>query len=450
MRPTTLLFLALVAACAGSPKDTPGEQHFGAFYDRDERPEGTVTQVRPFYWKQVSKDGQTQVNILGPLILYREDKTFKRLQAFPNIFYTARKEPPEEATWKLLVFPFIWAGPDGTLVFPLAGISKGVLGFHELAMVMGPLYVRTKKISSGAEPRIFTTHWFMWPFISYGTDDQPGGRRRFAFFPFYGHGRTYGRSKGPGEGREPGDRELYILWPFFTMKRGRDIQTFHLWPFYGRRTTPILRETVILWPLYNYREDLITGGKDAAFWPFWRSADGSDHIYVRRYWPLYEYRRVSFNTTEYAAWPIVRQTYVDEGHQFSHYVWANPFYKHVRLWDREKRILRTKDQFWPIYRTDVDSEGRKDIKIPNLIPADAKLIRDFEDTVRPFTSVYSYRNDGRGEVEASAAFGVWMTRKNPKARDTRLLWGLLGWSKNPKGTYLRLLWAIRLRVGGPD
>lgn len=434
------LLLASIAACGFPRQEETGVVddggRLGPFFDRDDSEAGEVTQVRPFYRRQKGPYDQTQVNILGPLIMYREDSHFKRLRAFPNIYYTARKHPQADATWRFLFFPFIWAGDKDFLFFPIGGKARRFLGIDEILMVAGPLYVRSRRITSDKEPRVFQQHNVLWPFFAWGSDGRPNGRRSLRVWPFFGKAGTVS-----------GGKEGYVFWPFYNWRKERDEVSFHLWPFYGKRVTPILREQVMLWPLFHYREDLLTGGEDMAFWPLWRRATGSDTVEVERYWPLYEYRRVSFTTTEYMAWPFFRRTWVDEPHQFSHYLWGNPFFRRVKLYDREKHILRTKLQVWPLVRTDRNSVGAKDVVVPLLLPDDAKLIRDFMDPIRPFTSIYSLQRKPTGETETSAAFGVYMGRKTKNTKQTRLLWGLVGWDRRPEGRYVRLLWAIRFRIG---
>jgi len=445
MRYPYCLLLALVAACAGPPKagqDSSENERLGPFYDKDPRPTGEVTQIRPFYFKRVTKDGRKEVNILGPFVMYREDEHFKRLRAFPNIFYSARKKPQEYATWRFIFFPFVWAGDKDFLLFPFGGKARRFLGIDEIIMVAGPLFIRSRRFgSSPVDPVVFTTWNVLWPFFAYGTDGRDGGRRKIRIWPFFGRGV---RRDGTAQGLS---KEGYVMWPFYSWRRSLTENSFHLWPIYGKRVTPILKEQVALWPLFHYREDLTTGGTDMAFWPFFRRATGSDTTVVERYWPLYEYRRVSFTTTEYMAWPFFRRTWVDEPHQFAHYVWANPFYRRVRLYNRETGIERKKVFVWPLLRTDRSSDGALDIKIPLLIADDAPLIRDFQDPVRPFTSIYSLRRMANGDEEQSALFGLWIRRKRKQVKQVRLVWGILGWDRQPDGRYLRLLWGIRLRLG---
>lgn len=435
MRVPPILLLALVAACAAPGEREGAERPLSPFVDRENRPQGEVTQVRPFYRKEVSGDTK-RVDVLGPLIRYREDAHFRRLQIFPLVFYTARKAPQELKSWWFILFPFLWLGSDDFLVLPLGGYSKdSFLGINDFLMV-GPFYIRAKRISSDpVDPVTFTSHNILWPFIRWGSDGRPGGRRSFRFWPFYRHAIT----------REGGKRG-FVLWPFYTWSRERDANQFHLWPFYGRRVTPILREQTVLFPIIQYREDLLTGGTDFAVWPFYRRARSEGQV-VSRYWPLYEYRRVGFTTTEYAFWPFLRRTWVDEAHQFAKYTWVVPFYTNVRKVSRETGVEEKKTLVWPLVRRISDSEGYKEVAVPILWPVDNRYIREWGEPIRPFISIYQSRRKRNGEREASALFGLVMTRRKDEARKTTLLYGLVGWERVPEGRYLRLLWGIRLRLG---
>ena len=116
------------------------------FYETERRETGDVFQIRPFYWEQKDKYG-TSWNILGPLIRYREDETFRRLQILPNMFYTERKQPQELKSWYFVFFPLLFVGNDDFVLLPFGGHSKGFLGFHDFLMVT-PLYIRTRRVSS--------------------------------------------------------------------------------------------------------------------------------------------------------------------------------------------------------------------------------------------------------------------------------------------------------------
>ena len=445
MRLPFFLLVLLGASCASAP--SRGEERpLSPFYDREERPTGKVTQVRPFYWKREDKHG-TSINVLAPLIRYREDETFKRLQILPNIFYTERKGPPEVASRQFIFFPFLWKGNDDFILLPIGGYSNGFLGLHEFLMVT-PFYMRSKRITSHpTDPVVFTSRSVLWPFISWGSDGRPDGRRKLRLWPFYGRKDT-----------ADGGRSGFIGWPFFTWTQHdeKQIRQWHLWPLYGKTVTPTLEERVILYPIYNRSEDLLTGTKSIAIWPFWRRTRGPDDPEapwpeeVTRAWPLYEYRRVDHTTTEYFAWPFVRTTYLEETHQFGEYVWVVPFYKRIHRVSREDGYEQKKKILWPVFRKESNSAGEEELVIPPIVPVDAPNLRDMAEPLRPFISLYHVHKKANGVREGSALFGSVMTRRSPGRKHVRLLWGAVGWDREPKGRYLRLLWGIRLRLGDSE
>lgn len=432
------LLLILSAGCALMDDERD------LFYETEQRETGDVFQIRPFYWEKKDQYG-TSWNVLGPLIRYREDETFRRLQILPNIFYTERKQPQELKSWYFVFFPLLFVGNDDFLLLPFGGHSKGFLGFHDFLMVT-PLYMRSQRVSSHpTDPVTYTTHAVLWPFLSWSSDGRPGGRRAFSLWPGYGE-------KDTADGGESG----FVLWPFYTWRRHdlRQIRQWHLWPAYGETVTPTLREHTILWPIYTHREERkldATGkavwAKDVSVWPFWRRAYGSDDVEVHRYWPLYEYRRVKNTTTEYVLWPFFRRTYVDEKHQFAKYEWVVPFYTHVHRVSKETGFEQKKTTVWPLFRIEEKSSGERELAIPELLPIDAPSIRNWADPIRPFLSIYHSHKKPNGIHDRSVLFGLVMTRKTPKVKRVRILGGLVGWDTQPDGRYLRLLWGIRLRLG---
>jgi len=390
-------------------------------------------QVRPFYWRQDGPRG-TRVNILGPLVRWRSDAVYRRLHVFPNFWYTARHSPQDQRSWSAVFFPFLFLGHDDLLVFPLGGVSHGLLGLDERLLVT-PFYARSKRTTSHpTDPRTYTIHHILFPLIAWGSDGH--GRHKFRIAPFYG------KSVGRG-GVERG----FILWPFWTWRRGPEERAFHLFPFYGRNETPTRKDTTILFPFYHRSQNLLTGGRDVAVWPFWRRADDGDALWVRRYWPVREFRRSGFSTTEYWAWPFWRRSYVDDDRQFGRLTWVVPFYKKVELYSKRDGRAGTKTIVWPLARWERTPEGGREVAIPSLSPIDAPALREFAEPIRPLISVFHKRITPDGTREVSAAFGLVMTRRTAESKKVRILGGLIGWERDPGGRYLRLLWGIRLRTG---
>ena len=329
MRAAGLLAL-LLAACAAT-----GERPLNPVYDRQP---GKV-EVRPFYWSEESERGR-RVNILGPLVRWREDHVYRSLQVFPNFFYTERHTPQAQRSWFAVFFPFLFVGSDDFLLFPLGGYSKGLIGLYDFLMVT-PLYIRTRVRSSHpTDPETYTVRHVAWPLVAWGSDGKPGGRRKFRIAPFYG------RKVGP-----KGEVSGFFLWPLFTYRRSETSKGFFIFPFYGRDETPTREQTTILFPFYHRTKDLLPPyATDTSVWPFWRRAKGSDGFEVRRAWPIAEYRRAGFTTVEYVAWPFWRRSYVDDGREFARWTWVTPFYRRVVGVSRDDGSVRKKTVVWPLGR----------------------------------------------------------------------------------------------------
>jgi len=434
------LLLLLLAACAsGRPAREAGERPLSPFYDRKvsdrEGDTSRTVQVRPFYWSREDERGK-RVNVLGPLVRYRADDAYERLQVFPNVFYSARHEPGNDKRWWFLFFPFLFLGHDDFLVLPFGGYSHGLLGFSQLLMVT-PLYIRTRQTSAHpTDPTTYTVHSVLFPFLSWGSDGREGGRRKLKIAPFYG--KSIERDGGTSG---------FVMWPFYSWRKTGGEEAFFVFPFYGRSSRATSRETTILFPFYVRRENFLTGSRDVSLWPFWRKAGGSEDLEARRLWPFAGWQRVDHTTEEFVAWPFWRRMYRDDPLQFARYVWVPPFYRHVKLYDRADGRLREKRSLWPLFRKETSSDGAREVSVPHLLPIDAPAIQEMIEPVRPFASLYHRRTGKGGDRETSALFGAYLSRVEGERRKVRILGGLLGWDRGPGGRVLRLLWAIRIPFG---
>jgi len=223
------LVALLLAACASSREPATEDGPLGPIRDRRQEGEETITQYRPFYFKREDHRGKA-VNILAPFIRYREDESFRRIQLVPFGYYTARHSPEEEKSWFFMIFPLVALGTNDFLVLPFGGYSDSILGIDHL-LAITPFYIRTRFVRGpAATPITYTVHHVIWPIFAWGTDRQPGGRRKFRFAPFYG--RTRGRD---------GATRGFVLWPFYTWRREKDRRSFFIFPFYGRDVSPTRR-----------------------------------------------------------------------------------------------------------------------------------------------------------------------------------------------------------------
>jgi len=405
-------------------------------------------QVRPFYWRRETPEG-VKVRILGPLVRWRQNDVYHSLQVLPNIYYTARRAPEELRSWFFIFFPFLFLGNDDLLLVPLGGRSRGLLGLDDLLLVT-PLYARSRQGK-------FVAHHILFPFLSWGTDGEPGGRRRFRIAPFYG--KSMAR-----DGTESG----FLFWPFYHWRRrGETDRAFVLFPFYGRNETATTRETTILFPFWHAKSNFLTGENDRALWPFWRRAGGIDGLEVRRLWPFHEYRRTGFTTTEVVAWPFWRRMHLDEPDTLGRLTWVLPFYRRAEYLSRLDGSRRDKTVVWPFVRTERFADGSREVAVPQILPFDAPSLREVAEPFSPFFSLYRRRTAPSGDRDTSYLFGLirgrraggerklvvpllysaWSNAAGDRTR--RILGGLVGWERDPGGRYLRLFWGLRLRVGQP-
>lgn len=431
-----LLLLLLLAACAAPGGATSRERPLELFWDREEGGGARTSQIRPFYWRREDERGK-QVNVLAGLVRYRENERFRYFHVFPIASYTARTSPQELRSWFLAVWPFVLVGSNDFLLLPFGGVTRGFLGIDELVMVT-PFYIRSRWVSKHrTDPTTFTVRSILWPFIAWGSDGKPGGRRKFRVAPFYGRSLRRG-----------GERAGFVLWPFYTWRRKSEVDRgFFLFPFYGKDRTPTQVHTTILFPFYHRSEDLLTGARDVAVWPFWRRAGGADGAEVHRYWPAVEYRRHRWNTTQYVAWPFWRRSYREDARGYDRLTWLLPFYNRFEHVSKLDRSVETKTLVWPAARWYRYPDGGKELMIPTLLPSHGRQLREYLDPIRPFVSLWHRRTHPNGDRDTSALFGLYLARRTGETKKVRLLGGLIGWDRREDGRYLRLLWAIRLRIG---
>ncbi|MGH7162406.1 MAG: hypothetical protein ACREID_02895, partial [Planctomycetota bacterium] len=348
--------------------------------------------MRPFYTRREGPDGVSTL-ILGPLVRSHRTDATRRIQVFPNFFYSSRTTAGVPRSWWWMFFPILFVGTDDFLVFPLGGYSRGILGLHELVLVT-PLYARSRQ-------RDLVTRHVLWPFVAWGSDGKPGGRRRFRIAPFYGRRTWHG-----------GERSGFVMWPFYTWRRKGDARAFFAFPYYGRNEAPTWRETTVLYPFWHRRRNFLTGEKDTALWPFWRAAGGADGLFVRRAWPLREYRRAGFTTTDVVAWPFWRRTYLDDGRSFGRLTWVVPFYRSLKSVSRPDGAWSRKTVVWPAARWERSSDGAREFVVPVLSPVDAPKLREFAEPIRPFVSLYRRRVAADGARDTSVLFGLFSGRKS--------------------------------------
>ena len=424
----------------GPPKEE-GRPPPNPFIDKEPYPgdQAKKVQFRPFYWKY-ELGAKKEVNILGIIYRWREDEVFERLNILPFIYYTRRKMPKELASWFLWVFPILFLGNDDFLIFPFGGVTRGLLGIHELTMIT-PFYIRTRTFSSHrTSPIVYTVQHFPWPFFAYGTDKRPAGRRKYRIWPFWGKEirRRDGSSKG------------FVLWPFYTWRKRSDTDKgFLFFPFYGREETATRRTTTIMFPFYQRYRDYYSGLVDTSLYPFYRRAYGVEWYEQHRYWPFWQYARSDFTTTEQVMWPIWRRSYVDNTRQFTRYTWVVPFYRDKTKVSRADGSVSRKYYLWPIMRHETMADGGRELTIPEWLPVDWPSLRKAMESFKPFVSLWHRRRWEDGRVDTSAAFSLYMNRKGRDYSRTSLLTGLIGWDRGPTGKYIRLLWGIRIRTAGP-
>ena len=265
-----------------------------------------------------------------------------------------------------------------------------------------------------------------------------------------------------------------ILWPFYLTRHGEHLDQLRVWPFYGERERRGRRQTdftrFVLWPFWTETRtegDLLNGGGFVLFpiyghtkyerkkrgteetwmvvppvfaygrgddgyhklyapWPFIRQLDHDD-IRERHWWPVYGCETNNHMKREYALWPFVQRTRIDDGYARRNFLHAPlPFYFHYDIDPIATNApSRTYSRLWPLF-SHRENEGGTCTRFPELSLWSQS--QPIERNWAPLWTLFSHRTRPDG------------------AYCTDLLWGLFSWGRNAESKrFFRLFWIFGSR-----
>jgi hypothetical protein len=385
---------------------------------------------------------QKEVEVLGPLFLWKEDREgtewgirpFVYRTKYPSqellrweFFYPLGKYQRKEGDSKVYLVPFslfkdevtssapekrernssiltaFWGRTDKGEsyggFFPIAGQFKERFGRDRIVFYLWPLYSR---IEDEGE----VTWRIPWPLVS-----LMGGKAKGLYIrPLWGYKKRAGEySKG------------FILWPIYVYKdedldTDRPVSTRIYFPFYATVRSPGSRTDVFIPPLFfHQRVDDPPLEKWAFPWPFFTLVRG-EGVRETAVFPLFRVRQEEQRKRSYIFWPVYKYEWdimTAEEETVRRFLLINK-YRIVKELDTGKEALGA--NFWPVFDYRRGFEGEKSFYIFPLLPLhDDGLERN----TYPLLWVYRYTRSPRGETLSDLLWGLYRRRHSSEFSSTQ-------------------------------
>lgn len=437
------------------------ERALGPLFERVRLADGSAAvAVRPLYARETNAvNGRVNGEILWPAIEFSalgRESGWRALVAWYRCFNTEAELP----RWRLWVLPFYFqgrnaAGETYAAVFPLGGRISEMFGQDDIRFALFPLWVS----SSVGD---LETLDLLFPFYS-----LTRGRttERFRLFPLYGRSEQFGNYT-----------KRFILWPFWTQAEytyptsaGKG---FILFPLYGRIDLTDQTSWLVLPPFIR-----ISRGSEVervyAPWPFVQIERGRQSRF--HLWPLFGRTTDPAIDRAYIAWPFLWSFRLYRDNAVHHSVSVVPVFNMETRRGRggvadaegDGPVRSRRWKFWPLASYARDGDDLR-FRAPSLWPT-----RDFAVTERSWSPLWTLveRRATAGAAETEILWGLvrrrsegghsartsvfplveWSGREAPgggREGSVALFKGLAGWSWGEAGRELRLVYGLRIPMGG--
>ncbi|NWF91585.1 MAG: hypothetical protein HXY46_01605 [Syntrophaceae bacterium] len=385
-----------------------------------------------FQYTSDRTEGVKEVNVLGPLLLWRKEARQKQWAIRPLLYWTGDGAEPLDRLeflyplgkyqmkegekkgylfplsvykeeifdgkkkWDFQFFPFFTGETEGgknySGVFPLFGTLLDRYGKDEIRFYLWPLYSRS--ISEG----VSTTN-LLWPFFSSTEGERKRGER---FWPIYGRKEEVGVS----------DKEFF-LWPIFIRERkGIDtddpVDERMIFPLYRVKESKHFESKTFLWPFFSHTIDRATGFEQWDLpWPIFQTLKGED-LKGMRIFPLYGYK--------------------EKGDEMRRGFLLYPLYQ----WEEDRK-------------DDVYERTIRILLLSRIRKGKESQAAEKERSIRiwPF---FDYEKDAIGQEKLSILY-LLPFKEEGLERNLFPLFRIFRWEKDPKrGTSTDLLWGFYKRV----
>ena len=402
---------------------------------------GGASGIWPLFSYHTS-EGQTEVEIIGPLFTWRKDSHGTGWGIRPFLYLT---KYPSQELWR-------WE-----FLYPL---GKYQLKGEDRKFYLVPFSLFRDEVTSSSPEKRERASSFLTAF--WGRTDE--GEGYGGFFPIAGRLKErFGRDEirfylWPLYSRieDGGEIRWRIVWPFFSRIRG-EAEGLYIWPLWGRKVRAgEYSRGFVLWPFYaSIDEYLDTDNplKKRFYLPFYatvRSPRGRVDIFI----PLLCFHQWAYNSSfekwefpwpfltlvkgegvrEWKIFPFFRVR--DEGRKKRFYVlW--PLYKYE--WDRitteeeevrrfllinKYRIIKELDtgrealdaNLWPLFDYRRGLGGEVSLHIFPLLPLHDE---GMERNLYPLLWVYRYTRSPEGETLSDLLWGLYRRRTSPQVSSTQ-------------------------------
>lgn len=389
---------------------TTGEQKevevLGPLFLWKEDRQGTEWGIRPFvYHTDYSSQGLLRWEFLYPLGKYQLKEGERKFYLVPFSLFrdevtSSAPERREKASSFLTAF---WGRTDKDEsyggFFPIAGQFKERFGRDKIAFFFWPLYSR---IDDEGE----VTWRIPWPVVS-----VMGGKARGLYiWPLWGHKeRANEYSKG------------FILWPFYVytdknLDTDRPVSTRVYFPFYAFVRSPGSRTDFFIPPLFlHQRVDDPPFEKWEFPWPFLTLVRG-EGVRETEVFPLYRIREEEQKKRFYVLWPLYKYEWdimTAEEETVYRFLLVNK-YRIVKELDTGKEALDT--NVWPLFDYHRGFEGEKNFYIFPLLPLHDDAL---ERNTYPLLWVYRYTCSVQGETLSDLLWGLYRRRHSSEFSSTQ-------------------------------
>ncbi len=385
------------------------------YYERGSK--GSDYGLRPlFSVRREKKNLLHEVQFLWPIGWYKSTPEKKRLRIFPLYYYN--KDTPggrstrrgdlgrpaeEKSDYKLL--PILFGGhsqDEGSYFafFPLGGQLNHWLGRDRIHFFLFPLYADSTKGD-------YRSWYVLWPIFSLARGKGEGAYR---FWPLFGHGYKVGEYS-----------KYFILWPIFNFQRSglkgeNPSETLMLLPFYAYQRSPEIRTEAVLWPFFTYTDNKRAEYKKWQFpWPIFSLTRGKG-IRGNKFWPIWGYKKKGNSESFYAFWPLYWSWKETSGSFEKREDIVLPIYWHEsKTWKQEHKSA-TYTRFWPLLSYARGKDGR--LKLSLLSPLWFRGGEGFRRNYSPFWTLYQYESDGQGN---SRSRFLWRLYRHERTKSSNSL-----------------------------
>lgn len=401
--------------------------------------------LHPFFTYTQDPDVEmTEAEFLYPIMTYDRfgaEYRWQLLQWF-NIAGGTDQEERESDRFNLIPFYFQQRSEDPdrnyTAVFPIYGTLKNRFFRDEVHWVLWPAYIQSRK-------RDVVTDNYLYPFFHLRKGRNLSG---WQVWPITGHEvkEPYWRTNSWDEvERVAGHEKFFLVWPIFfhnNLGIGTDNpqkQRVFL-PFYSLLRSPQRDSSTYLWPLFTYTHDREKKYKEwGAPWPLIVFARGEGKT-ANRVWPLFSKVENPSQKSAFALWPLYKfnqlstESLIRKRHRVLFFLYSD-----LTEQDKETGDAFRRTDLWPLFTAREEMDGRRRLQlfapIEPMLPGNKSIERNYS----PLWSFWrSEFNPKTGALSQSLLWNLYRRDTTADSRSYSFLFGLFQYERSDEGRIWRL------------